>query len=522
VRRVFPNKAKAEGGKIVRIFGKNFRPETKVYFDGVLATTTIVKNQYHLTTKTPALPIWNKKKVDLTIETPYGSFVAKEAFTIFGQKDDSAPNITFTSPTNPNQFQGPLPSVTAQLEDSLSGIDLSSLKLTLNENVINTYLIEGNTLSWTSNTNLTQGSYTFKIEVKDVAENLATEQILLNIDATQPIVQMNSPKLNEFFSTSVIDISGNLSDADSGVDLNDFTISIDQAPYAVSQNNGFFSLNSSELSDGEHTLTTTISDNVGNRTDFSRLFYIDTTPPEISISSPLENSYISSNIMHIQGQITDLLSGVNLQNFTFKFDQTPVAAEIDEEGQYSFYISNFSEGIHQINIETEDNLGNYADKQIAITVDKSSPLLSITNPSEDNLTFTTATPTIAATYNDLISGINISSIRIFIDDEEQVYETGIRANDFELVLNELEAGDYILRVDISDFAGFTTSLIRPFSINLDPPDPVGVVLNNFGRLQTLTNNVNAKNLKIVDKNGDGKLDIVFKDINVNQIKVLYQ
>ena len=103
---------------------------------------------------------------------------------------------------------------------------------------------------------------------------------------------------------------------------------------------------------------------------------IDTTPPAIAVSKPLNNSYLKNNIT-VSGSITDS----HLSEYAISLTGPAGTVQVDQGTQtrdnYVFGILNeLADGVYTLNVKTKDLGGNVTEQNILFTVDKTAPVVS--------------------------------------------------------------------------------------------------------------------------------------------------
>ena len=104
---------------------------------------------------------------------------------------------------------------------------------------------------------------------------------------------------------------------------------------------------------------------------------IDTTPPAIDLSKPLNNSYLRNNIT-VTGSIADQ----HLSDYTLALTGPVGTVQVDQGAQtrdnYVFGILNdLPDGAYTLNVKTKDLGENVTEQNILFTVDKTAPVVTI-------------------------------------------------------------------------------------------------------------------------------------------------
>lgn len=131
----------------------------------------------------------------------------------------------------------------------------------------------------------------------------------------------------------------------------------------------------SALSDGQHTVTINVSDNDGNTaTQKSTTFAIDTIPPILNVTAPVDNLKTNVASLNVTGTTNDAVSSpvtvtVKLNNV----DQGTAAVQGD--GSFSKTIT-LANGNNTIKVRATDAAGQYTEITRSVSLKTSSPSIS--------------------------------------------------------------------------------------------------------------------------------------------------
>ena len=136
-------------------------------------------------------------------------------------------------------------------------------------------------------------------EVDDSDETLGASLQLIVKEKVAPISVITAPTSGQLTSNSKPEITWTVTDDDSGVAESTIALLIDNAPVdgAITKNpieNGYSCsyTPAAALDDGQHTITVRASDNDGNAaSDVSVTFHVLATAPNLSVTTPANNSY---------------------------------------------------------------------------------------------------------------------------------------------------------------------------------------------------------------------------------------
>jgi len=112
-----------------------------------------------------------------------------------------------------------------------------------------------------SGTPTVAGAFPFSVQVKDAAARSASANFSINIGSPSPAVAISSPASGATVSGTTT-VSGTASDS---VNITSVQVAVDSGSYSIASgtSNWSFSLNTSSLSNGSHTLTAKVTDAAG-------------------------------------------------------------------------------------------------------------------------------------------------------------------------------------------------------------------------------------------------------------------
>ena len=114
-------------------------------------------------------------------------------------------------------------------------------------------------------------------------------------------------------------------------------------------------------------------------------FTVDTTAPNLSITSPYGGYYSSSSTVSVVWTGNDATSG--LLGFQYQIDSGSWSTTALVNSRT---FANLTDGSHTVNVKAYDNIGNVVTRTVAFDVDTSVPTVRITSPSPNSITNETA------------------------------------------------------------------------------------------------------------------------------------
>ena len=167
---------------------------------------------------------------------------------------------------------------------------------------------------------------------------------------------------------------------------------------------------------------------------------LDTTPPEITILTPQENSFTNQTKILIKGLIQDKESGV--KNLIINGE----LIEVFNEGKFEKEML-LTEGENQVKIVAKDNVGNQTEKVVKIILDTVAPQIICSLPSE---VYNNQLEISGSVKDEGISGIKDFSILI------NGKKVGLSKSLTFIDTTNLVEGDNIITLEVEDNAGNKT------------------------------------------------------------------
>jgi hypothetical protein len=109
----------------------------------------------------------------------------------------------------------------------------------------------------------------------------------------------------------------------------------------------------------------------------SLVVYADSHLPVITITTPQDNSYLSTNTVNFTGTASDDVTVNNVLILKAYFDQDPVGLQIPINPDGSWVFSKtFADGKHEVTLELMDGENNFQEETINFTVDTTRPFIN--------------------------------------------------------------------------------------------------------------------------------------------------
>ena len=234
------------------------------------------------------------------------------------------------------------------------------------------------------------------IKATDDAGNVTTindtdstfgENLKLQVKETVlPVIVISSPTDSEITSNAKPTVNWTVTDSGSGVSPDTIGITIDEGNKITSGitktqiTNGYqcsYSI-SEALIDGTHTVYIDAEDYDGNAaTTRAVSFVVDTIPPELSVTSPVNNFVTNTAQVMLSGKTSDKTSSIDKVSYKINGGSTQ-NIEFDDNGNFSIQIQ-LSDGANTIVVTAVDEGGMISSITRIVTLDISAPIIEDIN-----------------------------------------------------------------------------------------------------------------------------------------------
>lgn len=204
-------------------------------------------------------------------------------------KEKVAPTITITSPGAGARLTTNTPTITAQLRDNDSGVDLSTVALTIDSGAAIGQAAAGMTctpveggydLTYIPQTPLEEGGHTIALAASDNDGNAGqAASVSIVVDTIAPTLNVTAPAQGLTTNQTAGKVVGNTNDATSSPCTVTITVNgVDAGTVALDENGAF--AHDVTYSEGENTIVVTSTDTAGKSTTVTRTVNVSTTAPE--------------------------------------------------------------------------------------------------------------------------------------------------------------------------------------------------------------------------------------------------
>lgn len=260
----------------------------------------------------------------------------------------------------------------------------------------------------TSSYNQNGHYYNVKVKATDEAGNSVTKDatdttlgssLQLKVkEKVAPVISITAPSSSAKLTNNKPVINWTVTDADSGVNPSTIKLIIDSQTITTgitkTQSGKNYTCSytpTTALSDGTHTIKVSASDYDGNvATQKSVTFTVDTVPPELSVSAPVDNLVTNQPSLVVKGTTNDVTSSP--VTLTIKLNGgTEQTVEVGSDGSFTKTLTLVT-GENTIVITAKDGAGKTSTVTKKVVLDQTAPVIqSVTispNPVNAGATYT--------------------------------------------------------------------------------------------------------------------------------------
>lgn len=202
------------------------------------------------------------------------------------------------------------------------------------------------------------------------ANNVTSSNASNSTASTAPTILITTPPAGHILNSSSFTVTGTAS----GTNLANVTVSVGNGKPALATGTKNWTIATSGISDGRHTIRATAEDTAGANATKTRTITVDTTKPTVSITSPTQGAKLNSGSFTISGKAND----TNLANVTVSIDGNTSQLAIGS-ANWSSSASNLNDGTHTIVATATDLAGNKATNTTSVTISTQTTTTASTN-----------------------------------------------------------------------------------------------------------------------------------------------
>jgi len=353
------------------------------------------------------------------------------AMVISGAIDTTPPSASGEFPANNSYTNNTTVAVAVNITDSESGVNLSSINMTINGSLVsytNTIITNGYRIQNITSVPYGDGTINVSINATDNTSNLLTYSWSFTIDTTPPYASGESPANNSPVCDTTPLISVNISDNASGVNPDSIVMKVNGSTVTptISPITGGYKVSKLTITPFSHTqvinVTVNATDNNSNILNHSWSFTFDGDAPIVTSpnATPATIESDGTDTTNLSVSVTDSLSCINRVSINLSTIGGSPTAEMTNSSNTYYIITNATgarNGTYSLPVNATDNAGN-SNTSVNITLfvnDTTPPILSDNIPlSGTNNTI----PTISINATDRGAGINASSAEMKVEGEQ--------------------------------------------------------------------------------------------------------
>ncbi|HLX07841.1 MAG TPA: DNRLRE domain-containing protein, partial [Thermoanaerobaculia bacterium] len=300
--------------------------------------------------------------------------------------DTTPPALAITSPSQP-VINNPTPAITVTYSDSGSGVDTSTLSITLDGAALAGCIAGAASASCTSPT-LAPGGHTLAATIRDRAGNAARASFSFTFAPdTGPVISALAPAAGSLVNTAQPTLSAIFADAGSAIDPASFRLTVDgvdQSAAAQVTAAGFAFIPAAPLAEGAHGAVVQIANQLGQTVQAPMGFTVDTIPPSLAISAP--DAANNASLGQLTVTYGDAGSGVDLTTLQITLDGVSLTAGCTVSAASASCVPQPQpEGLHVISATLDDRAGNMAAANLTYEVVLAPPTVILATPADGSL-----------------------------------------------------------------------------------------------------------------------------------------
>lgn len=293
-------------------------------------------------------------------------------------------------------------------------------------------------------TGFSEGIHTVTVTATDLAGHSNSSQYEFEVDDTEPYVEILSPE-NKLYSTDSLTLDYSSSDAN-----------LDETFYSLNDNTNITLSGSTTFTadEGLNTIRLYANDTAGNLNSTNVDFEVDTTPPEIVLDSPTNDTEVESGL-YINLSVNDANTD------TVQYSLNEGSNSTDFANSYDIDTSGWQDGLNNLTVYANDSAGYSSKKLFRFNITSNQPPVIILDRPTNN------TPINGdGLINFTVSDTNLSDVRYSIDGSQNSTDfTG----SYDIPLSITSEGNFTLDMYANDTEGGTSSRFYIFEADNTKP-----------------------------------------------------
>ena len=397
-------------------------------------------------------------------DTPYnisGSANSQDNYPIWWDFID----ISINTP-NPNEAFGTIaPNFTISIDKGLT----HTMWYTIDIGLTNiTFTGSTDIVDQTEWDKILSGFVTLTFYANNTLGVISSSQVVIGKDVANPIIIINSPKLND--SIGVLAPNFNVEVIDANLDTMWYTIDGGIINTTFTTNGTINQELWNALSNGTATITFYANDSIGHEASNSVIVRVDKIIPSIIIHSPIENQLFGTKYRSPMFNISvdDIFHDkkwYTLNQDTTKYFFITAWDYINEAAWYSL-----PEDSVKMRFYTNDSAGNIGFAEVTIRKDISAPIISILNPQINDIIGTTA-----PNFDISLDELNLDNVWYSLNGGINITFTGLAGTINQALWEVFPEGNVVIKFYANDTLGRIGFAV--ISITKDVTAPI-ITINN--------------------------------------------
>lgn len=248
---------------------------------------------------------------------------------------------------------------------------------------------------------LTPGKNTFRIKARDGSDKQSVKTLTIICDPEPPLITTNLPASGLVVTTPAIELRGVVTD-----NVSVESVSINGEPI-TGQGQRVPIHKTVALAEGENKIVIETRDSAGNKSSGTILIRLDTTAPEIIITSPEKGKVTASRELTVKGMVRDArgVSSITINDIAVKTNN-------QKSETFSVRIS-LKPGENAVVVKARNLIGNESIETIPIGIDAEGPIISLSEFPDNMIIYNVDTFAFKGTALDM-SGVK----RVLVNQSE--------------------------------------------------------------------------------------------------------
>lgn len=371
--------------------------------------------------------------------------------------DTIRPVINIDAPINDTVYGGPVYRGGLTINGTCTDLNLSTVRSNSTDFPLMWFLTSP--FNITNQSSLENRGYTVRLSCNDSAGNFVENPVKFVWDSAPPLLTIEQPANYKYWNYSDFPfrINGTATDAHYQV-----LVTNDSAWTVYDTTNGSFNIaNTSDITEGNHTILITVNDTLGTITQAAVTISFDFTPPTLTILQPSNNKYWNAS------DSPYLINGTtNGAYAVWSTDASYLQNDDYTPNVWNFAnTSNLADGNHSVIIVANDSFGNAVQATLSLmSLDTEPPTLTISQPATNKYW----------NYSDFpfrINGTTANAYAVWASTSPYLHTVDLTPANWNFAnTSDLAQGNHTIVIRANDSWGNTADVSSIFSFDSTPPN----------------------------------------------------